>query len=227
MKKITDKKILLAILGIFLLAVFWRFATLLSFPDSGVAFKKDNLVKVHPGETITQKFIAGQKGMAKVEMLLRGPGLQYQNGDEMKMFLADQNCENKLRSGNLKPSFLASNNLYEFNFARLPDSAGKTYCLKAAFTSKKSNAKSLQVFTTNDTSAPYFLNNVTLNLEYKNQPLSLRPVYGNSNMLQDFNQLNQRISQYKPWFLKHYFLWAVLILFLALSLALAVSLILL
>ena len=226
MKKPTPQKILLAILAIFLLAIFWRFATLLYFPDSGVAFEKDNLVKVHASETITQKFTAGQNDLAKIEMLIRGPGLQYQNGDKMKMILSDQTCQNQLRTGQLEPSFLASNNLYEFDFSRLPNSTGRTYCLKATFLSKKSSAKSIQIFTTNDASTPYFLNNPTLGLEYKNQPLSLRPVYKGSNIFHNLNQLNQRISQYKPWFLKHFYLWAVLILFLALSITLAICLIL-
>jgi hypothetical protein len=225
-KKLTPKKLLLAVLAIFLIAIFWRFETILYFPDSSSPLKKDALVKVHPGETITQKFTAGQNGLAKVEMLLRGPGLQYQNGDQMKMVLADQNCENKLRTGDLQPSFLASNNLYEFDFSRLPDSAGKTYCLEAAFTSQKSNAKSLQVFMTDTPSAPFVLTNMTLNLKYPNNPLSLRPVY-RSGFWQNLSVLNQRMSQYKPFFLKHYYLWAIVTLFLALSIILTASLILL
>lgn len=224
--KLTPRKILSAVLAIFLIAIFWRFATLLYFPASGQTLQKDALVKVHSDETISQQFTAEKNNLAKIEMLLRGPGIDYAKGDKVKMVLADQTCQKKLRIGELEPSFLASNNLYQFAFPAIPDSAGKTYCLQATFSPQKSSAKSLQVFVTSTPGAPYVLTNVTLNLKYPNSPLSMRPVYRNS-FWQNLNQLNQRMSQYKPFFLKHYYLWAILILFLALSLVLAVALILL
>jgi len=63
--------------------------------------------------------------------------------------------------------------------------------------------------------------------EKKNQSLAMRPAYRNENIFQDFIELNQRISQYKPFFLKHYFLWFIIIGFIILSLTLIVMLVIL
>jgi hypothetical protein len=63
----------------------------------------------------------------------------------------------------------------------------------------------------------------------KNDPsmLSMRPAYENDNWKQDISELSQRISQYKPWFLKHFYLDAIAILFIVLSVGLVTILILL
>jgi len=57
--------------------------------------------------------------------------------------------------------------------------------------------------------------------------LSMRPAYENDNWKQDISELSQRISQYKPWFLKHFYLDAIAILFIVLSVGLVTILILL
>ena len=220
MKNLTPKKILLLIVTIFLVAIFWRFAILLSFPDSSIVLQKDELIKVHPEETVTQKFTSIRDGITKVEILLRSPGIKYKNGDKMKMVLADENCDETLRQGELTHSFFDSNNLYEFRFPRVSDSANKTFCLIATFLPRKSTAKSIRLFVVNNENAQYFLNNQTLKEEYKNQPLSLRPVYKNAHLWQDLDELNKRISQYKPFFLKHYYLWFIAIGFIVLSILL-------
>lgn len=210
MKNISPQKILLAISAIFLIAIFFKFAQLLSFPDSSIVLQKGLLVKIQPKETVTQKFTADRNGLAKVEALLRSPGIKYENGDKMEMKLLEENCEKIIFTGELKLLFLNSNNLYEFNFPRIDDSKNKTYCLSATFQNKKANAKSIQFFTAGD---------------QENQPLSIRPVYKNSNIFENLSELNQRISQYKPWFLKHYFLWFISFGFILLSILIIVTLI--
>lgn len=212
MKKISPNKILLAILAIFILAIFWRFFNLLSFRDSSIVLEKGLTVKLRTKESLTQKFTANRDGLVKVEVLLRSPGIKYENGDEMKMEILDPDCAKTLREGFLTDAFLNTENLYEFKFERIPDSNGREYCLKATFQNQKENAKAIQFFTMG---------------ENENQPLSIRPVYKNTNFLADFSELNQRMSQYKPWFLKHYYLWFVMIGFVILSISLIVILILL
>jgi len=54
--------------------------------------------------------------------------------------------------------------------------------------------------------------------------LAMRPAYLNHYFWQDIQELNQRISQYKPWFLKHYFLDFIGLGFLSLSLLLLLTL---
>lgn len=212
MKKNTSKKIILAFLAIFLIAIFWRFLNLLSFHDSAILLKKGATVKLRPQESLNQKFFANRKGLTKIEVLLRSPGIKYENGDRMKMEILDSTCAKTLREGFLTDTFLNTENLYEFRFDRIENSKNQEFCLKATFQNQKENAKAIQFFTMGET---------------ENQPFSIRPVYKNSHIFQDLNELNQRMSQYKPWFLKSYFLWFIMLGFLILLTALMIVLIIL
>ena len=49
------------------------------------------------------------------------------------------------------------------------------------------------------------------------QSLSMRTVYRNATLWQDLGELNDRISQYKPWFLKDFFIGTIATLFVILS----------
>lgn len=191
----STKKIFLSILTFFVLLIFARFFTLLSFPDSHVALQKGALAKLEPKSSLTQEFTANHAGLAKIEVLLRTPGIKSENGDRVEAKLMGENCDQTLRAGELEKAFLASENLYEFAFARLPDSLDKNFCLKLTFLPQKDSAKNIQVFTMS---------------EAENQPLSVRPVYVNQYFWQDFAELGQRMSQYKPWFLKDIFLFLLI-----------------
>ena len=207
---ISFNKIILLFAAILFIAVFWRFESLLYFPDSSILLQKGNTVKLNPESTLTQKFSASKNYLAKIEVLLRGSGVKYKDGDKVTTKIADENCQTILREGEIKDSFLETQNLHEFEFEPIVDSAGKEFCFIATFLPKNEKAKSLQFFT----------------MEEENQPYSIRPVYKNSSITQDLSELNQRISQYKPWFLKHFYLYAIVILFLATSAAIVVILIL-
>jgi len=208
--KISSKKLLLLFAAIMFVAVFWKFFSLLSFPDSSIILQKGKVVKIRPEATLVQKFSASKNYLAKIEVLLRGSGVKYADGDKVAAKIADENCRTVLREGELRDSFLETQNLQEFEFKPIADSAGKDFCFIATFLPKNSNAKSLQFFTMGDE---------------ENQPYSIRPVYKNSNIAQDLNELSQRISQYKPWFLKHYFLNIIVLTFIVSSITLVTILI--
>ena len=189
-------------LGVLLLAIFFRFASLLYFPDSAIILQKGALQELTVEKPLTQKFTAQRAGLSQVEILLRTPGIKFENGDKVKAELSDENCEIILRSGALEKSFLNSPNLYLFSFPRLSDSAGKNFCLKLTFLPQKKTAKNIQIFTMG---------------EAENQPLAIRMVYKNSYLWQDLRELNQRISQYHPWFLKNVFLSLIIFGFVIIS----------
>jgi len=212
MEKISAKKIFLAVLVILLVIIFGRFIVNLSFPEAGINLQKGAIIKLQPESSLQQKFTATREGLSKVEFLLRSPGIAFEKNDRVEVEMADETCQHSLRKGELKSPFLASDNLYEFNFEKMTDSKDKTFCLVATFKPTKSSAKAIQFFTLG---------------EEVGQPLSLRPVYRNQNVWQNLNELDRRVSQYKPWFLKHYFLLAISLLFIILSIASAVVLIIL
>jgi len=212
MENLSAKKIFLIVLAILLVIIFGRFVSNLFFPEAGINLQKGALVKLQPESSLQQQFTATREGLAKVEFLLRTPGIAFEKNDRVEMQLTDGTCQRPLQQGTLEKSFLASDNLYEFDFEKISDSKDKTFCLIATFKPNKASAKAIQFFTIS---------------EAADQPLSLRPVYENQNVFQNLNELNQRISQYKPWFLKHYLLWFVTIGFVVLSIAVVALLILL
>ncbi len=210
MKKLSTKNIFLVIFSLLLIAIFWRFVTELSFPDASISLQKGALVKLQPENSLTQKFVAARDGLTKVEFLLRTPGIAFENKDKVEMELADETCQHSLQKGELRSSFLASDNLYEFNFEKVATSKNKTFCLVATFKPVKASAKAIQFFTSGTDPA---------------QPLSIRPVYQNQNIWQNLHELESRLSQYKPWFLKNYFLWFIILGFIFLSVILVAILI--
>jgi hypothetical protein len=218
-----DQKILFAILAVFLAVIFFRFGTLLYFPGADDLLQKENLAKVQPKETLRQIFTAPKNNFAKVELILRTPGPKP--GDAVEMKILDESCQKIISAGNLNSSFLSSNNLYEFAFTAISDSENKKYCLEAKFSPQKDTSKALNFFYTAVPGANF--QNITAGQNFENQSLSMRLVYKNSNIFGDLSELNQRVSQYKPWFLKHYFFSAIAFGFVILSIILIAIFILL
>lgn len=216
-KYLRTKNIFLVILVISLFAVFFKFLSLLSFPDSSIVLEKgDPAVKLPAKNSLTQKFTAQRDNLVKVEFLLRTPGIEFENNDKVEMRLADENCQNPIREGYLQTSFLNSKNLYEFGFPKVKNSKNQTYCLIATFKPSKGKAKAIQFFVFEKSPGTFLPENPATQEKYPNS-LSIRPAYANDNLWQNLEELNQRISQYKPWFLKHYYLWIITIAFVVFS----------
>lgn len=200
---LTPKKCLLAFLGISILLIFFRFSTLIAFPDPHT-LEQGEIRKFYPGETLSQQFIAKRDNLGTVQFLLKPPGIK--KGDTVSVKLTDETCTESIREGVLEIPFLNSDNLYLFRFPRVEDSKGKTYCLLLSLQTEHKK-KYLRFFTTDG------------------QALSMRTVYRNNHWWQDISELNDRISQYKPWFLKDTFIGTIAILFVLSSLILIVALI--
>lgn len=222
MLKFSSKKILLGIFVAVSALVFLKFLSLVSFSQSEIILEKGELLDMEKQETVAQKFTSNRDNLKKISFLVRSSGVK--KGDKVSMRLADENCENVIREGLLLDSFVDSDNLYEFKFKPVPDSNGKTYCILATFEPKNPNAKPIRLFTTDDNHFQFPAENITTGQKMAGH-LSIRPAFENDSVWQDLGELNQRISQYKPFFLKHYFLWFVVISFLLLSTGLVIVLI--
>lgn len=219
MKHLTSKNIFLIALAVIIIVIFARFLTLLSFPDSSVALDKGELIPFPQKSVLTQTFIANRNNLEKIQFLFRTPGPK--TGD-VSVEIADESCAKTIRQGTLATAFLNSNNLYEFVFDKIPDSNGKKYCLNI-----KTSAKGLRLFSMPESERQYGLKNSTTGETFEGKTLSVRGAYVNDNLGQNLRELSQRISQYKPWFLKHYFLETIAILFVVLSVGLVVVFVLL
>jgi len=222
--KISFKKILLLLAAIMFIVIFGKFFSIIAFPDSNVVLSKGELFQMKPASSLTQTFAANRDNLMKIEFLLRAPGLQ--KGDVVKMEIANETCANVIRQGELQKSFLGSDNLYDFQFSKIPDSNGKIYCLKATL-QKNSSSKFIRFFMMENKNPQFTLTDMSNSNNTDNQSLSMRSAYRNDTLSQDMSELSQRISQYKPWFLKHFYLDAIAILFVVLSIGLVIVLILL
>lgn len=222
MRYISSKNLLLTLLGISVLLIFFRFSTLIAFPDAQT-LDRDKIEKIYPRETFSQQFTAKRDHLEAIQFLLRTPGLK--KNDTITVELADETCADTLREGTLTRSFLNSDNLYRFSFPRIEDSKGAEYCLLLTFEEKNHSSKYLQFFTTIQNDDVSLLMDADTGVPRNDQSLSMRTVYRNATLWQDLGELNDRISQYKPWFLKDFFIGTIGILFVILSTALIALLI--
>lgn len=218
----TTKIGLFALLAISLVGIGLGFTTKLSFRDSSIILTKGEPVKIFPGETITQTFIPQSHELSKLEFLVRNP--EPKSGDLVTVTLADANCQTPLRESVLKPSYLDTDNLFVATFDPLPVSSDQMLCAILRFDQKKHESKFLRFFTEESQSTS--LRELTVNGAVQDsQSLSMRPVYNHTTLSQDLSALGQRISQYKPWFLKDAFLGIVATLFLIGTIVIAYMLI--
>ena len=218
------KKILLISALILFVLIFAKFFNVLLFPDSETILKKGEIINLQPSFSLTQTFVANRDNLTKVEFMLRTPGPK--DSDVVKIEIADETCSNIIRQDELKQSFLNSDNLYDFQFSKIPDSNDKTYCLKATFAPGHADSQLIKFFTAENHDSKFVLTDMN-GKKIEKQSLSIRLAYRNDTLSQDVSELNQRISQYKPWFLKHFYLDAISILFVVLSIGLVTVLILL
>lgn len=218
------KKIFLILILISILAIILsRLLSLWSFPDSKWILKKDDKITMEVGKDIVQKFKAEKNGLSEIQVLLGS--IKNQKDGKIRLNLYEENCNELIRESELNFISLSSDYPYSFKFPRIYDSRDKTYCLIMTAQFVQIQTKKPSVFIT-DNFMPeneYLFNSAT-NLEFKNQALSMRPAYKNDNFWQNVTELNQRISQYKPWYFK-YCLNLVEILFILFSLSVIVLLI--
>ncbi len=212
-----SKKLLLVTLGLAIFLVFFRFFTLISFPDSHTILKKGETIKIFPDQTFTQTFMANRDNLDALQFLLRTPGPG--DNDTVQVTVADETCTTPLRESTMKVSYLNADNLYIASFAPIKDSHEKKFCAILSFSQTDPKTKYLRFFTTDTTDESKVLT-LPQSEATKNQSLSLRLVYNNDTAWQDLRELNQRISQYKPWFLKGIFLTTIATTFVVLSVTL-------
>lgn len=206
-----------------LAVVFGIFFSLISFPDSETVLEKGDIFTLQPKYSLSQTFVANRDNLMKIEFLMRTPGPK--EGDVVQMEIADETCSNPIRRGELKKSPLDSKNLYDFQFSKIADSKNKTLCLKVTLRPGRSDSTFVRFFMRENPEPGFVLTDINNEIKIENQSLAMRLAYRNESIGKDIDELNQRISQYKPWFLKHFCLYAVSLLFVILSAALVVVLI--
>lgn len=215
------KTILLSLTAVFLLVILYNFIAAWHFPDTSWPLEKGEKTKLD--SEIIQKFEADRDGLSKIKILFGDSDVSPGGTFSLKVF--DESCQEPVRSAKLDIRELNSDTTVDFVFPRIESSKGKVYCLKLSYSQKKGGKKA-NIFVIGNTMKQnkYFSIN---GQEMAGQSVSMRPAYKKASLFEDAGELNERISQYKPWFLKHYFLWFISIGFILLSIGLVTILILL
>lgn len=223
MKYIYSKNIFLFIILIALVLITVRLINLWSFPDTDWILKKGEKTALESNYPLLQKFTAVKNNLSKIEILFSSSDIKP--GGAILMKVLDENCSQVLRKQEMRTANLEAENTYAFRFSKIPDSEGKNYCLALSFSPFSPNGKKAKVFLNDNPPSGSRLTNSATGKEFPGKSLAIRPGYQKNTVWENARELNQRISQYKPWFLKHYFLYAIVSLFVLLSLLLVAVLI--
>lgn len=223
MKYIYSKNIFFFIILIALVLITVRLVNLWSFPDTDWILKKGEKTALESNYPLLQKFTAAKNNLSKIEILFSSSDIKP--GGAILMEVLDENCSRILRKREMRATNLEAENTYAFRFSRIPDSQGKTYCLALSYSPFIENGKKAKVFLANTSPTGSIALIIPDGEEIENKSLAMRPGYQKNTVWENIQAINQRISQYKPWFLKHYFLYAIVSLFVLLSLLLITVLI--
>ncbi len=226
---INFKYILIASFIVGLFFIFFFFYYKLQFCNFENTFQKDSKIELKAYESLNQKIISSKNNLSEIEFLLGGNNLK--TGDKIELTLSDSQCQKILHQKIIKgPQTLSTKYSFHFSFIPLKKSANKIYCFKIKYLSSQKKKK-IRLYQNNKMKDNYlqedlFLFNKESQLKQKfKTSLALRLKYKNDNIKQDLQQLNQRISQYKPSFLKKNWLTSLFIFFVLFTIILTIKLI--
>lgn len=202
----------LLLFGTILLALSYQFSQVWALRDSSITFSKGEPIAILPGESITQHFLAQSGSLKQIEFLVRNP--EPKEGDRITVILADADCQTALEETILERSYYQSDNVFVARFDKpQKTSPNEPYCIKLFFDPKQAESKMLRFFTLE--SKPDTLVELRhQNIAKKDQSLAMKPAYTEPSLIKNLETLTDRVSQYKPWFLKEGYLVVVVAVFL-------------
>ncbi len=215
LKESDIKKILLGLFVLFFVVIFVVLSHAWAFPDTDWIISKGERVKIPEGG-MTETFRIEHNGLAQIQILFSNSRIG--GGGLLRLDLLDASCTDTLRSSTLHVSTLSSDNTINFRFPRISDSSGKSYCLHLTFQSLNKSGTAL-IFVSDAIGKTGSSRLLIAEEEQPGKSLALRPAYQNASLAGDLRELSERLSQYKPWFLKGLFvaLIALLSIFLTVS----------
>jgi|GEM_PF-850965 len=221
--KNNHKYFLLFTFFLFLAAMYLAFAADLSFPDSLPGSPKTGTTNLYSHTPVTQVFSATEKNLSQINIGIKN--LPKKFSYKVMIQLADESCDAIIAEKKFGV-FSIFSSPRKFKFKKIPDSAGKRFCLKITYLGEKEGKGELPYVEVSekpaDPNSSY--TNPGKGGEYKGRTLKIEPTYSGT-LSENLTQLNQRLSQYKPWFLKANYLTAIFALFLISSVILVIALI--
>ncbi len=224
-KYAASRKVLLGLLFVGLILIFGSLIKNFSFPDQNWSLEKGEKIGIssEKNKEVIQKFVASKNNLSRIDILFGNSKIE--KGGTLKLELFDKSCEKLLREDKIRTTKINSENFFTFTFPKIQKTANEILCIKLSFydwnSDKKRNA---QIFA-RDNIIPenvfFSINQEAL----KGKSLSMRPAYQEDSWKENIWKLGERISQYKPWFLKNAIILSVLILAIIFSVLLVVIII--
>jgi hypothetical protein len=208
----------IGIIGFFLV----QFTLHLSFPSSGI-LDRANRIQLISNAPLKQKFVASQNNLSRIKFAIDDYKLML--GDKMDIQISDGDCANTINENIVGMSTLLLENYNNFDFPPIQDSKDKQYCFILNYLPFNTDTTSTPEIYYSKNSPPFIsLLDSSTGKEYTNRALAIKIAYRKDNWRQTIDELFQRISQYKPWFLKKYYLAYLVELILLMAIILIVCL---
>ncbi len=219
-----EKGILFTFFVFGIIGIFWTFLADFGLGESDYNFLgKTKKVTLSPGAPVTQTFIAHENNMHQIRVVL-GRG-DIKRGEQIEFRLMNEICEETLAT-KIFHSEPRSQGVYTvFDFPAITNSKDRTFCFSATYFSDENRKGEKPYLSATDISDPLFsdrtLTDTNKNRAYPGQTLFLRPAYTSGSLSGDLSNLVNRLSQYKPVFLKGWTIVALFTILLIGSIALA------
>ena len=197
----TAQKILLGAFIIGLGSIILSFNSQLHFPDSDYNFtgKKDR-VRLTANKPLSQVFTAQENHLSAVKIHIGG--IDLWPGEALAFELRDESCTHTLVTDRWTPLKPKPLNYTRFTFEPIPESSGQKYCAYITYTSSYDRKTNEAPFIhTNEFNGRSYTS-VSKKKTYENETLQLRPAYSTDSYLSDIWRLIERMSQFKPEFMK-------------------------
>lgn len=196
--------LLLALIALSGAAAFWQF---FAFPDTAYPLQKGERVVLLPGEMLQQPFVSNRHGLRKIEILFG----KFTLSGEAKLVveLRDESCSKTLAEQTFHQQSFDSEYTHAFVFDRQEHSQNQTYCLAVRFISNQpiTKAKAPRLFIDEGSQiTPYSMANPGGEKSEGAGAIAIRPGYVQESFFSNAKEFFDRISQYKPVFLKSWFL---------------------
>lgn len=200
-----EKRILFAVFLCGIVGIFWTFLASFGLGESGYNFLgKTKKVTLSPGAPVTQTFTAHENNMHQIRVVLGRADIK--RGEYIEFRLLDEACQESFSTETFHSEPQLQGVYTPFSFPAIAESQDKKYCFSATYFSEENRKGEKPYLSATDVPDPIFsdriLTDTNKNKVYPSQTLFLRPAYTSESLTGDLSRLVDRLSQYKPMFLK-------------------------
>ena len=204
--------------------IFWKFINLLSFTDQSTSSERESKQeKMYPNSPIIQKITASENNLNQINISIGKFSADFM--EKINLEVNDENCEKIIAQSSINALTWNSPNYEKFRFKTILDSKNKKYCLKFTYIPFKKEQDRRTYISSYEYEGSSYVNTGKSVEEQKNRSLELKSAYENDSTWQNFSELSDRMSQYKPDYLKGIYLKTLFILSFVLVMLLVVVII--